>query len=466
MKTLWKLSFIVLLNAAILIPASGEDYLVGSDHTYTTPNALYLSGILVDGDTISIAAETYVGTAALAVWNVDHLLIRGVGGRPILDADGAYIQGKGIWVLAGDNITVENIEFTGAAVPDLNGAGIRLDGSGLAVRFCYFHDNENGILATSGTPGDILIEYSEFAYNGAGDGQSHNIYINNTNTFTFQYNYSHHAFIGHCVKTRAAENHILYNRIMDEDNGRSSRLIDISNGGKTLIMGNVLMQGPAAENNNLIGYGLEGLTNPEPLLYVVNNTLVNERQASCRFLHIQAGSTTTVANSLFVGTGTLVDGEVDRWVNAQIIEDPTAAQLTDVATYDYHLLAASPAVDAGFPIADENGLQLTPTQNYEHPTMSMDRIQAGEQIDVGAYELLLPNNTDQAYVALLAYPNPTSSYLHIGGQEDCHYKVYGLDGMSFLLEGQVKSGRVDVSTLTPGTYVLVVAGKAVRFLKI
>jgi hypothetical protein len=69
---------------------------------------------------------------------------------------------------------VENIEFSGAAVPDHNGAGIRLDETGLIVRSCYFHNNENGILTSNPYAGDILIEYSEFAANGYGDGYTHN----------------------------------------------------------------------------------------------------------------------------------------------------------------------------------------------------------------------------------------------------------------------------------------------------
>ena len=43
---------------------------------------------------------------------------------------------------------------------------------------CYFHDNQDGILANAVVGSSILIEYSEFYKNGAGDGQSHNMYIN------------------------------------------------------------------------------------------------------------------------------------------------------------------------------------------------------------------------------------------------------------------------------------------------
>ncbi len=77
-------------------------------------------------------------------------------------------QGKAIWVVQGSDTTIENVELTGAAVPDMNGAGIRQEGKNLTVRGCLFHDNENGILAGDVAGSEILIETSEFDHNGAG----------------------------------------------------------------------------------------------------------------------------------------------------------------------------------------------------------------------------------------------------------------------------------------------------------
>jgi hypothetical protein len=173
--------------------------------------------IAQDGDVVEIDAGLY--PADVAVWYQDNLTIRGVGGYAHLRADGAYVQGKGIWVIAGSDAIVENIEFSEVTVPDQNGAGIRHDGWNLVVCNGYFHDSEEGIL---GGAGDVLIEYSEFANNGYGDGFSHNMYILDAERFTLRYTYTHHARIGHNVKTRARENYILYNRIMDESGGSAS----------------------------------------------------------------------------------------------------------------------------------------------------------------------------------------------------------------------------------------------------
>ena len=43
----------------------------------------------------------------------------------------------------------------------------------------------------------------------------HNLYIGHVNKLTFRFNYSHHAYIGHNLKSRADANYILYT----QDNG-------------------------------------------------------------------------------------------------------------------------------------------------------------------------------------------------------------------------------------------------------
>src|SRR6185295_11160630 len=134
----------ILLIICLIIPVSlsALEYQVGSSKTYKSPNALYLANIVNDGDTISIDAEDYIGIQSLARWSANNLLIRGIGGKPHLKGGGKSLQGKGIWVIAGNDDIIENLEFSGASVVDNNGAGIRFENLNLIVRSCYFHDNE------------------------------------------------------------------------------------------------------------------------------------------------------------------------------------------------------------------------------------------------------------------------------------------------------------------------------------
>lgn len=380
----------IILSIWINGSAIAATYQVGSSKIYSTPNALYLANVLNDDDIIEIDAEVYTGQDALAAWTQNRLVIKGVGGQAHLQANGENIWGKGIWVLAGDNITVENIEFSGASVPDQNGAGIRLDGRGMTIRYCYFHNNENGILTAASSSGDILIEHSEFGYNGFGGGQTHNLYVNQTNSLTFRYNYSHHANIGHTLKSRARENYIYYNRIMDEQTGNSSRLIDISNGGFTIVMGNLLMQGENAENNNLIGYGFEGLSNANSELHVINNTMVNKRTASCIYVAIQSGTPiANIRNNIFAGTlggGTLISGMTTANSNNYFNPSISSLNFINETNFNYELTSNSPAINFGTAIPSVAGNSLTPSQKYSHPLNFGARVISDAVIDAGAYE--------------------------------------------------------------------------------
>jgi hypothetical protein len=289
-------------------------------------------------------------------------------------------NGKGIWVTAATNIAVENIEFSRAKVPDLNGAGIRADGSDLAVCGSYFHDNENGIL---GGGGRVLVEYTEFAHNGNcidPSGCAHNIYINGASRFTLRHSYSHHASSGHTVKSRAPENYILYNRIMDEADGTSSYTIDLPNGGLTYIIGNLLQQGPGTENPTILTYGAEGLTNTNRNLYVVNNTFVNDL-GSGTFVSIAAGTTATVQNNLFVGNGTTVGGTATQVSNLRT----NTPNFVNRDAFDYRPTAGTPGINGGTAPGLGGTFDLTPLYQYVHPTNREPRPLNGV-IDIGAYE--------------------------------------------------------------------------------
>jgi hypothetical protein len=182
---------------------------VGPNRSLTTPSAA--ATLARDGDTVLIDAGTYVGD--VATWTQDDLTLRGVGGRARLQADGKSAQGKAIWVVAGDRTKIDRLEFSGATVPDGNGAGIRQEGAGLTVTRSWFHHNQNGILAGANADSDATASYS----------------------------------------------------------------IDLPNGGSSLIAGNVIIQGPNSENSTVVSYGSEGFTRGSRRLWVVNNTFVNRR---------------------------------------------------------------------------------------------------------------------------------------------------------------------------------------------
>lgn len=352
---------------------------VGPQEKFTSPSLA--AKLAKDGDVIEIVASGHYD-GDVAVWGQNNLTIRGVNGRPHIRASGSSAEGKAVWVVKGDNTTIENIEISGTRVSDGNGAAIRQEGSGLTLRHCYFHHNENGILAGENKKSDIVIEHSEFSDNGAGSGQTHNIYIGDVRTFTLKYSYSHHARVGHNVKSRAQTNYILYNRLMDGADGNSSYIVDLPNGGLSYVIGNEIQQGPQADNWAMVAYGKEGLSNPQRALYIVNNTFVNDRNSGV-FVSVAGESEVKLINNLLVGEGQTAEGTVHSLSNVKTKK----TKFVDRKGFDYRLSFGSPAIDRGIVPGNAAGFSLNPVSEYTHAVDFIPRKTSG-LIDVGAHEYL------------------------------------------------------------------------------
>ena len=366
-------------------PASaGQVLQVGAGKPYKTPSAA--AKVAGNGDVVEIAAGAYWGD--VAVWSQDNLTLRGVGGRAHLKANGSAAQGKAIWVIQGNNVTVENMEFSGARVADKNGAGIRFEGAGLTIRNSHFHHNEIGILVNGNLASDILIEVSEFHHNTLANQRysppGHNIYVGKVRRFTLRNSYVHHASVGHNVKSRAKENYILYNRIMDE-NGNASYLLDLAEGGDAYVIGNVFQQSRYVDNYNMVSYAAEANRNiSSQYPYFVNNTLVNDA-SNGTFFNNRSVAPANLINNLCVGNGTILRGSKGKFRGNLKTQN---ARFRNRALYDYRLMQGSVAINQGVrPGRAANGLWLRPRFEYVHPLKAVIRPYPRDGIfDVGAYE--------------------------------------------------------------------------------
>ena len=277
---------------------------VGSGQQYSTIAAAIAAS--KNGDTIAVQAGTYYNDFAQISKNIT---IVGVGGMANIVATTQPSNGKGIFVIDGD-VRIENMSFSGATVPDGNGAGIRYQSGNLTIVNSYFHDNQNGLLANPNSTGTITITGSEFAKNGTGDGYTHNIYVNDLAKLTITDSYFHDASIGHQIKSRAQVTVITDNRIYDgaAGGGTGSYSVDVPNGGQVTITGNIIQQSSATDNPAIIHFGGEGGPYSGSSLLISDNIVVNQlNSSSARLLSNATSVTATVSGNDVYG---LTSGQI------------------------------------------------------------------------------------------------------------------------------------------------------------
>jgi len=309
-----------------------------------------------DGDTVEVRAGDYVGD--VAVWAQRRLTIRAVGGRARLIADGEAAEGKGIWVIRDGEFVVEGFDFIGARVEAGNGAGIRFERGKLTVRDSKFIDNQMGLLTNNDAASELVVERCEFAGPKDGTHWYHNLYIGLIAKATVTGSWSHSARGGHLVKSRARENHILYNRLTDEG-GTASYELDLPNGGKARVVGNLIEQTAATQNRAIVSFGAEGYRWPVNELAMAHNTVVNRARGSATMVRAAPGAASTVIlNNLWVG-GALLDLPVATKEGGNL--PVTIHAFRDAPGYDYRPAPSGP-VRAGARVA----AGLTPALQYVH----------------------------------------------------------------------------------------------------
>lgn len=241
---------------------------VGAGQQYQTLSSAVAASH--NGDTIDVAAGTYTNDWAA----INHdLNIVGVGGYAHFVSTAPIDNGKADLVTNG-NVTVQNLEFSGAHVADGNGAGIRYESGNLSVINSYFHDNQDGILGAPNASGNISIQNSTFTHNGAGDGGTHGIYIGQIASLTVDGSIFQDTFNGNQLKSRAASTTVTNSHFITGPDGANYD-IDLPNGGAANIHGNTFDKGIGTNNPAIIHFGGETAT-PTGSLTVDNNSFTSE----------------------------------------------------------------------------------------------------------------------------------------------------------------------------------------------
>jgi hypothetical protein len=180
---------------------------------------------------------------------------------PVRGLTGSSQHGS-IIVQVAKNLRLENLEISGACnATGGNGAGLWVEpaGVGTVIRNCYFHDDDNGVLASKIPGARVVIMNSEFYWCGSPgpfqEGQNHNIYIGEVGEFIFMFNYSHASYRGQLVKARAGKNYILYNRLTAEKD--TNYVVDLPYGGESYVIGNLMESSETGRNGTFMSYARE-----------------------------------------------------------------------------------------------------------------------------------------------------------------------------------------------------------------
>jgi len=356
------------LAVALLLPAfatSAATLTVGANAPIKTIAAA--ARLANDGDVVEIEAGDYRGD--VAVWLQKRLTIRGVGGTPILKADGRIAEGKAIWVIRDGDFDVENVAFEGARAEDGNGAGIRFERGRLHVRGCRFADNENGLLTANSPDADLTIEDSEFSRAPRDRGNlKHLLYVGRIARLTLTGSRFHQGFEGHLVKSRARESFISYNLLYDGPGGQAAYELEFPNGGLAYVVGNVIGQSSTTTNPVVVAYGAEGDVWARNELYLVQNTLISDRVGAW-FLRISSnrlpGDAQIVGiNNLTVGVGLFTLASPGRFAgNFPVL----ASMLGDAQTLDFRLGSGTLLKGAGVTPPAVDGRSLAPTAEFKLP---------------------------------------------------------------------------------------------------
>jgi hypothetical protein len=404
-------------------PVGATTYPVGTSRTYKSPCLLAAAVALQPGDIVEVDPGTYTdacqltasGTAAMPI------TLRGVPGpRPVFDATGLDLSGSGsvpraiFQFTGGSHWRVSHLELKNATNGSANGAAFRLTAGALDVIIddVSVHDCQDGFMSDGAAT--LTVRASDVFHNGAGDGYSHNFYVQGESIVLIG-NHIHDSNAGQNVKVRSHDALIAYNLIENAGNYEIDLIqnppqTDAPNANAILI-GNVIIRPASSDNNSqVILWGTDNAaeTGRNGSLYAFSNTFILANPSNRLFHAISpaAGSQIHLVNSIVhatvSGTGLATDATTagilagsNDWISSNVT---SAGSLTSVLTgtapgfvsgSDLHLTAGSPVLGAGLAgvtAVDGTGTSVSglPDQEFSAALGTTARA-AGSALDLGAY---------------------------------------------------------------------------------
>lgn len=199
------------------------------------------------GGTISIAAGRYRQCAVQSAGEIAYLAAE--PGTAVFD--GVACEGKAALVLRGRAAEVSGLGFQNIAVPDFDGAGIRLEQGDLAVAHSWFRDSQQGILTGDDPRGLLVVDRSTFTRLGTCEGLggcAHSIYTGDYGQIRITRSRFEEGRGGHYLKSRARRVDVAGSSFDDAGGKATNYMIDLPDGAAGQISNNWFVQGRDKEN--------------------------------------------------------------------------------------------------------------------------------------------------------------------------------------------------------------------------
>ena len=222
------------------------------------------------------------GTVTIAPGRYRQCAVQGAGEIAYLAAepgtavfDGAACEGKAALVLRGRAAEVSGLVFQNIAVPDFNGAGIRLEQGNLTVAQSWFRDSQQGILTGDDPNGLLVVDRSTFTRLGTCEGSggcAHSIYTGDYGQVRITRSRFEEGRGGHYLKSRARRVDVAGSSFDDAGGRGTNYMIDLPEGAVGQISNNWFVQGLDKENYSaFIAVAAEGRERSSAGLAILGN---------------------------------------------------------------------------------------------------------------------------------------------------------------------------------------------------
>lgn len=416
-------------------------------HAGTESAPIVIRGIPNErGDLPVIDGRDATTRAELNFWNEQRGIIKIGGANKPPDTLPAYIIIENLDIQSGR----PPYSFTGrsgSADYVNNCAAIYIEkGEHITIRDCILHDCGNGLFCGNLTT-DLIVENNYIYDNGIeGSYYEHNNY---TEAYGILFQFNHFGALrarcnGNNLKDRSAGCIIRYNWI--EDGNRQLDLVESddeewysdSRYRKTLVYGNILVEGEGEGNSQIIHYGGDGGDESKyrkGTLYLYNNTIVSTRSGNTTLARLSTDEESCDARNNIIyttasgahlamlnsaGTISLRNNWLKAgWLNShspgtETVNDGGNVEgeepgFTECSTQNYTLAEDSPCINGGTSLLSQVLPEHLPIMQYIRHCLAESR-PSDATLDIGAYEYPTANVVGESHVlddyTLSCHPNP------------------------------------------------------------